>query len=145
MSQTKILISAGRRQAALAIMGFIGTFGSLFPERENKERACHPKRHKSDKNEPRRPPAGRLLLTLIDGLLVRVVLVVGLRVVRDDLVLGAGHEDGLFVGGCGWDDTILLGGGGGFPSSRAAELHVVYLTANGGFGRLGSSFGARGR
>ena len=28
---------------------------------------------------------------------------------------------------------------------RAAELRVVYLTANGGFGRLGSSFGARGR
>ena len=86
-------------------------------------------------------------LTLIDGLFVGIVLVVGLRVVRHDLVLGTRNEDGLFLGGCGWEDSTiaLLGGGGGFPSSRAAELLVVYLTANGGFGRLGSSFGARGR
>ena len=86
-------------------------------------------------------------LTLIDGIVVGIVLVVGLRVVRHDLVLGTRNEDGLFLGGCGWEDSTiaLLGGGGGFPSSRAAELLVVYLTANGGFGRLGSSFGARGR
>lgn len=73
---------------------------------------------------------------------------------RDVVIPEAGDEDGLLVGGGGrkrvgsWDDTILLGGGGGgrgFPSPRANELLVVYLTASGGFGRLGSSFGARGR
>ena len=84
-------------------------------------------------------------LTLIDGLFVGIVLVVGLRVVRHDLILGTRNKDGLFLGDFGWEDTIALLGGGGFPSSRAAELLVVYLTANGGFGRLGSSFGARGR
>jgi len=95
-----------------------------------------------------------LVELLIDGLLVGIVLVVGRRAVRDVVIPEAGDEDGLLVGGGGrkrvgsWDDTILLGGGGGgrgFPSPRANELLVVYLTASGGFGRLGSSFGARGR